>query len=306
MGLRHLATIAFLAAVACGAAAPWWWVGGAIVHWGMHLIAGGVVLLVLARRQRLVAGVVLVGILVTAWPWLVESWSPRARLAADGAGLTMATVNIGWWNDRDAEAVAADLLALPAEVLVLIEIPARVLERITARLGEDRVLAALPGMRSYRNVAIACRQEPLESRVIFDPEDGSPILSVTIATADGPLAVLAVHPKAPISGPSLKAWRATLDALAEHVASSPVPVVALGDFNSTPGHPQWRRLRHAGLRPAPGPAGPTWPRTWGPAGLPLDRILVGPGLASGVPRTVVLPGSDHLGLVVDVAREDHG
>lgn len=124
--------------------------------------------------------------------------------------------------------------------------------------------------------------------------------------------IISVH----IVGPHLQpTWwalatrRSQLRGLEAHLAATPDrPRVIVGDFNSTPLWPLYRRLvrrfRDAACEAAAGNGGRP-ARTWGPwPGSPrllrIDHALVS-GLAVHAARVVPVPGSDHSALVVDLA-----
>jgi endonuclease/exonuclease/phosphatase family metal-dependent hydrolase len=84
-------------------------------------------------------------------------------------------------------------------------------------------------------------------------------------------------------------------------------VVLAGDLNADRDHAALRSLLETGLRDAHDERGRGLARTW-PAGLPvlhLDHVLVRDGAGARVVvrsvREVDLPGSDHLGVVAELA-----
>jgi endonuclease/exonuclease/phosphatase family metal-dependent hydrolase len=126
----------------------------------------------------------------------------------------------------------------------------------------------------------------------------------------GDLVLVATHPQAPTE-PDL--WRSDHAALLDAVQARE-PDLVLGDLNATIDHAPLRALADAGLRDAAEVANAGWQPTW-PAGdrwrvlLPvpplagIDHVLVGPRMAVVSVRTVDLPGSDHRGVVAEVARK---
>ncbi len=91
-----------------------------------------------------------------------------------------------------------------------------------------------------------------------------------------------------------------------------LPKAILGDFNSSPIWPVYRRLAArltdaaAAVAPDSGPR-PTWPHfPWlGIRGLiRIDHCFLTTGLSALSARVVPVRGSDHLGLCVDVRLDD--
>lgn len=130
---------------------------------------------------------------------------------------------------------------------------------------------------------------------------------VTVDTPDGPWRLLAVHASSPV-GPS--AWA---DDHATILAAAGEADLVVGDLNATADHRPLQRLADAGFRDAAEMTNagwqPTWPRTgaYRLLGLPvpplvqIDHVLLRPRLVATRTETVVLDGSDHLGVVADVA-----
>ena len=127
----------------------------------------------------------------------------------------------------------------------------------------------------------------------------------------GGLTLLGVHVAAPTEPAT---WARDHEVLLDAAVDAEADLV-VGDLNATPDHAVVRRLAVAGFRPVAELANegfqPTWPAFgWETAlGLPLphvvpiDHVLVGPSLAALGSHPVDLPGSDHRGLVADVAAK---
>jgi endonuclease/exonuclease/phosphatase (EEP) superfamily protein YafD len=130
--------------------------------------------------------------------------------------------------------------------------------------------------------------------------------TAAVVEAPEPLTIYVVHPPNPLD--DLQHWRAELERLAELRRTTEPPSIVVGDFNATPWHPPFRRLLAVGWRDAHHLRGrgfaSSWPsdRRWLlPPFLRLDHALVDDSLVVIDVADVELPGSDHLGLVVDVA-----
>lgn len=122
-----------------------------------------------------------------------------------------------------------------------------------------------------------------------------------------PFTILAVHPAAPVE---VGVWRRDHAAVLAAAEAVDADVVA-GDLNATLDHAPLRALVEAGWRDVTEQAGagwqPTWPSNGLFASLPLalvqiDHVLVGEGWVGLDSRTVEVEGTDHLALVVRIAR----
>lgn len=125
-----------------------------------------------------------------------------------------------------------------------------------------------------------------------------------------PLEIINIHIANPIMWPAWRAlWyrRGQLKALEDHLAQ-PARRVVVGDFNSSPAWPIYRRVRgrlrdaavevaeRQGRKPAR-----TWgPTSWSPRLLRIDYAFVD-GIQPVDVKVTSLPGSDHSALVVDLA-----
>lgn len=128
-------------------------------------------------------------------------------------------------------------------------------------------------------------------------------------THQAALIAYVVHPTTPRTPEQWQARNIYLDTLAGVIAAEPkgTPLVVIGDFNTPPWSPAFRRfLDKTGLIDA---SGSSWPATTRFSlrfrdlfhyGAPVDHILVSPGVA--VTHFEVGPdiGSDHLPLVADI------
>lgn len=125
-----------------------------------------------------------------------------------------------------------------------------------------------------------------------------------LSVDQGPtLAVTAVHVDSPRPGHT-PFWRTELAQLADQTGSAAATIL-LGDFNATLDHPEFRALVAAGFTDAAAATGqglsPTWPHNSAlPAFAALDHILVSPTIGISAFRTVVIPGTDHAGVVAEL------
>ena len=84
------------------------------------------------------------------------------------------------------------------------------------------------------------------------------------------------------------------------------PVVMMGDFNTTPWSPVFRKLlgqNEWGDSRAGFGNQPTWPSWLGGLGIPIDHALVASGVRVLNRSTFAIPGSDHRGLLLELGIE---
>ena len=256
----------------------------------------------LTRRRALAAvsgGLVLAHLLVVT-PALGAADPP----SGPATRLRVVTANVYVLNPTPEVAFRA-LRELRPDVLVVPELgPTGV-----AGLQASGLLADLP----YSLVELTGRDETvglysrLPLRDTSTREVGSRALPrATVDVGGVSVRLLAVHPLPPISV-FQSLWRAALTDLLDESRAVRLPVVLAGDFNADRDHALFRRLLGSGLRDAHDERGRGLARTF-PASAPflhLDHVLVRDGAAGRLAvhdvREVEVPGSDHLGVLVDLA-----
>ena len=144
----------------------------------------------------------------------------------------------------------------------------------------------------------------IERSAPFHPP--SAMLTAAGDSAWPPMTILASHPPAPIGATEWTARTSQLAALAEIAAGQVGEVVLVGDLNTTIWSAWYRELkRRSGLRDATGGHG--YRATWAPyrlplvSGLPLDQLLISPGLVAIAREYPPRMSSDHRPIVTTLA-----
>ena len=183
--------------------------------------------------------------------------------------------------------------------------------------------AASRPVRSPYGLALLCRKElRAEAEVLPCPADSPcplPFVAARILTRQGYFSVLGIHPPPPISGCSgttddvLLAFAGMVEFGRMNCDVGPAragdPVVVLGDFNTLPGADELDVLKSRGLvdsqHHVDSTPGPTWkPMILLPAMARIDYIFVSESLLIKSSSLLSIPGSDHHGIVTDVALSD--
>ena len=219
--------------------------------------------------------------------------------------MTLRVMSANLFNGRTRpEALAVALDEIRPDVVATQELAPNAAEVIAARLPhgelEPRVDHWGGGIATSRPVEI--RRVPLTARdgwsARLDPETWPEVVR--------PLAVTSFHFTNPVDPPIRKSLAQrrgqVVDALA-HISSGDAPHLVVGDFNSTPLWPAYRRLTDHiddGVA-ATGRRRRTWgPWWWFPRLLRIDHAFVREVRIESV-RLVRIRGMDHSALVVDVA-----
>ena len=135
-----------------------------------------------------------------------------------------------------------------------------------------------------------------------------PALLARIATGQGRLALLAVHPPPPISDELFAVRNDQLHQAAALLRRLGPRTVLLGDLNTSPWSPFFSKLlQQSGMTSAREGFGllPTWPSFFPPAMIPIDHCLIGRDARVRRVKTGPHIGSDHLPLVIDLLVRAH-
>lgn len=228
-----------------------------------------------------------------------------------GPTTTVLTANLRF-GEADPDAVAGLLRESRPDVVVLTEVTPSLMAALEPRL--ETLPVPLPH-RAGRPLPAAAGTAVL-SRWPLSAETELRLANSGYAVevaAPEPFTLSAVHVGYPLQ--EAERWRADLARVEAQVARVEGPHLVVGDLNATVDHAAFRDVLAAGVRSASEQAGSGWQPTW-PApreravlGVPvplalleLDHVLVSPGLVATRTRAVVLPGTDHLALVAEVAR----
>ncbi len=287
-------------AVLLGADAPWW--ADLLSPFVLHAIVGAglaAALAALDRRWKLCATAALVA--ATCGALARPLWTGAVPAAADGPALTLLHVN-AHFASPDPQAVAELVRDSGADLAVIVELGPPLADRLAALPAPWRPLVVRPSRDAF-GIGVYARQAATATRA---PQLGHVFPTVEVVWRfDGVEHVIrGVHPMPPFSAYSTHTNRAHLAELAAWVRGEPRPTIVLGDLNATLWSASWAPIEAAGLRSAMrghGNVG-TWPSALGGAGITIDHVLLPEALAVRQIEAVEVPGSDHRGLRVVLAR----
>jgi len=226
-------------------------------------------------------------------------WSTAAAVA--GPTTVVASTNVGP-DHRDLEAMAADVMAIDADVLNVVELTEADRRALDAAGLRDRYPYAIEDPQAgAHGSGIYSRYPILDAEVLRIT--GAPMARATVDLPTGPVTFVAVHTTQPLAGPGQLELQ--LEQLQAAVAGSDEPVVLAGDFNATRQHQPFRELLDAGFSDAHLATGhgraATWPvgRKVPPFAL-IDHVLVSPELSVASVHEVTVSGSDHKAVVATI------
>ncbi|MEE2939862.1 MAG: endonuclease/exonuclease/phosphatase family protein [Planctomycetota bacterium] len=270
------------------------------------------------------AGLALVGILVGAF----AGWRRIAALSgllalyaglqvsplvlhdqgppAAGAPTRVATLNVKTSNQRFG-AAAAWLSACAPDVAVVQELDADWMRALEAALDGHRRLPTDTARDDNFGIAVFVRRGLTHGELeVHHTDEGLPWIEAVIEAPSGPLRLFAVHTVPPLGGAAHRARDRQIEDVLARAARSAEPGLVVGDLNATIWSTALRGpLARTSLRPASLGAGlrGSWPAALRfTGGILIDHVLVDERLAVLDHRVGPPVGSDHLGVVVEVAR----
>ncbi len=235
---------------------------------------------------------------------LLPSFVPPApRPPAAAAKLCrVVTVNVHTANLRH-DLVEAFLRRENPDVILLIEVDARWLTQLAALTNAWAHTIHAPRDDNF-GIALFSRHPFSQARVIALGEAGLPSIEAEVQIDGQPVWIFGTHPLPPSGAENARLRDTQLEHAAEHAAARPGSKVLLGDLNTTPWSPVYRRLlAGSGLIDTLRGRGyqPTWPGHFVPLWIPLDHCLVSPDLTVLDRRVGPHVGSDHRPVIVDLA-----
>ncbi len=296
-----LAVVAVVTLAGFGGGWAWWLDLAAHFRIQYLVLLGGLALASAIARRWIPAAMALgLGLLncVAVSPRFLGELAPAVP---ERASLTVVFVNVHTENRR-ADLVGEYLTASNADVVVLAEVSEWWLGQLTGLTNTHPHRVAAPRDDNF-GIALFSRLPLLRGDVAYLGATGLPSVEAEIEFDGQPVLLLGIHPLPPIGAERTRRRDEQLAAVARRVHSAPLPVVLVGDLNTTPWAPSFQRfVRESGLRDTFGARGyqPTWPAGRFPLWLPLDHCLISRELAITGRDVGPNVGSDHYPLRVEI------
>ena len=260
------------------------------------------VLVAIAAVKRRWSVTAAAGVLLTVCAVIAVSSVVGHVVAPARDDLVIMSANLEY-GGADAQSLVMAVREHRVDVLVLVEITPAAVERLKVA-GLDTLLPESVGRSSQDAGGTIVRSRPPLTLMFTEPRQdhesahafAEPVVSIHRSAGD--VVLRAVHSQPPsISGAA--DWRSGLEDLQawRKRQSSQEPLVMAGDFNSSWGHPGFRRVAKT-MTDAHRAAGRGWVRTWPqgrrliPAFIQLDHVLTR-GLSVVDAGVVHLPKTDH-------------
>lgn len=256
----------------------------------------------LGRRHSLAltALVPLVTLMVLSYPIVFHA--DPASVAASSPHISIAYANLSDINPVPDSAVAP-LLAVDADVLLLVELTPPLLDAISAASEPDDYPHRVGTTRGGSEAIALWSRHPIISGGLVEI-GGRHAIDVVIEVDGTEVRVVGVHPYPPTF--NAPGWQRQLQQIGEAVGDPATPTVLIGDFNGSRWHPSFRRLLDRGWQDAHEVLGHGWSVSWPmdegwlpPQFVRIDHALFRNGLTPTGIDDLDVPGSDHKGFRVD-------
>jgi endonuclease/exonuclease/phosphatase (EEP) superfamily protein YafD len=279
-----------------------WWVADLAAHFRVQyaLILGVAALLAGLLRRLLVSSAALVLALVNLS--LVSPLWDADPAPGSGPTLTVLVLNLDATND-DHAAVAELVRARRPDVFAVLELTPVWRDALEPQLGayDERRLEIRSG--SY-GVGLYSRLPLSELATLSPSESRDPLLTATVATPFGPLRLALLHPEVPSTSTDARTHLALVRVAVEAATGAAGAGAVLGDLNTTPWSARFDELLGSGLEDTREGYGlqASWPSFLpGALRIPIDHVLVTPGLAAVDREVGPDVGSDHLPVWIELA-----
>jgi endonuclease/exonuclease/phosphatase (EEP) superfamily protein YafD len=224
-----------------------------------------------------------------------------AAAAAPAAAFRVAAANV-WYRNRHFQRVADFAARESPDLILLAEVTAEC-EAALASLTQE--YAHRFSTRGNRGTGLLLLSRwPMRAAVLPNFSEVEPAIAATLVIKERRVELLSVHTSWPI-GPECTLERdRQLALIGDYARAHEGPLIVLGDLNISPFSRVFQELL-AGSHLSSAAQGfgwqPTWPVFLPPAGIQIDHVLVGAGVAVMSFRRGAPVGSDHLPILVDCA-----
>ena len=278
-----------------------WWLD-ILSHFRVQYALGFLLLALvfaLGRKWRGCAGAILLA-LINAAPVLLHRWPPAPPAPANRPAYRAMLMNVNCARGDPAAVRTAISNARP-DLLVLEEISPRWLGELAPALEGFPYREIAPRHDNF-GIGLFSRHPLASARVAPFGLLDVPSVFAEVVLDGQPLRVVATHPLPPGNALLAAERDRQLAWIARETAALPRPVLLLGDLNTSPWSPAYRRfMRTCGLRDSARgrPLQPTWPATIPWLWIPLDHILHSPDMALHARAAGPYVGSDHFPVAAD-------
>lgn len=232
--------------------------------------------------------------------WTLPLFVPDDR-PPSGESFTVLSLNAFAGEADPQELVDA---AADADIVILLEVTPDLVRELADHHWHDRFTHSVGEPAPGLNGSVIYSRFPLTEKERIDSSFAQWVAEADVPEVGG-VTVFAVHPCNPFcTGGYFDAEHEQLRTVAAQYTDR--PLVVAGDFNAVDDHRPMIDLRRTGLRSAVDIVGAGWLPTYPsnraiPPLIPIDHVLVSDSLTATSIDTLTISGTDHRGLVADLA-----
>jgi endonuclease/exonuclease/phosphatase (EEP) superfamily protein YafD len=283
------------------------------LHWSVDLVGQFLLpAIIVACLAALIAGVggmpllaagslgVAILAALTAGPW-TRSPGP---VPVEASRFSVLLFNV-WWRNQHLDRLVQMVRRENPDIVVLLEATPRLRSAMKPLEAIYPYHLDCVGNRGC-DILIFSRSRLVPHSVKFTQDaEHSPVLSVTTENAGCRMMMLATHMTRPFPNRPYEAQRAQAEEIGSDVAAWHGAKLVVGDFNGAPWGTVMRTISSRGNVEILTGGGGTWP-SFLPQQLriPVDHMLVGPGLSFISRRLLERIGSDHVPVLAEIAVTD--
>lgn len=299
--IRALALVALVPSW-LGLLGGWHWLLDLCAHFRWQYLVASVFVVVWATWQkwRKVSAFAVLTLLLNAFLVGRVAWhSPPADSVAKDFSLRVLSLNV-YTANQNTQAVLEHLMSSDADVVFLMEVGQKWAVALESLAAKYPYRIAEPRPDNF-GLALFSRIPWEEQELLWFGGARVPSVQIRLKHQGRELVIIGTHPVPPI-GAQYSGWRdQQLELLSRHVVQASLPVLVVGDLNSTPWSAGMRFATSGNLdfRSVDPPWVPTW-RARSVFAIPIDHALATAPLV--ISHRVVGPdvGSDHRSLAVSV------
>jgi endonuclease/exonuclease/phosphatase (EEP) superfamily protein YafD len=205
-----------------------------------------------------------------------------------------------------ADPRAIEQEARSADVVVLIEATSGLVQELQPLSWDERFPYSVGVVGGTVGDTVIYSRFPLSNGTRLPTSQFQQWIATAAVPRIGPVRIIAAHPCNPFCGSNqFRSDHQRLQAAVQ--ANLGGPLIVAGDLNAVDDHAPLRALRAVGMESVTDLLGAGWLPTYPanrsiPPLIPIDHILVSPQLTATSVTRFSVPGTDHLGLIAEIAR----
>ena len=278
----------------------WWWALELPAHFHPHIVVAGAGLMLFTFLLKQHIAMFLAALCVVNSGLAI--YSVPVNDSAPDAGISVLSQNVSYGNES-FEAFLQTVEREQPDIIVLIEYTPE-WEAAMDRLPDDYVSRITAPDSGAFGIAILSKL-PLEyHEFMYFGQSEVPAIAARFESTDFDGTLIGLHLNPPIGSTWAEDRNIQTGELKDYLLQLGAPFVVVGDFNNTPWSPTFKSfVSETDWYVAKPVLAATWPAKAKRFGIPIDLAVASGDVALGTRETLVLPGSDHFGIRVNVGNQ---